>query len=58
MLFMNRSRSNNWLYVTSAMLGGLFLGISYNKYGRDIRHKLMKMKDRGMSNITNSFDLD
>lgn len=57
MFYMNRSRSKNWLYVGSAMLGGLVLGMSYNKYGRDIKHQLNRMKNKGMSSLAN-MDLD
>lgn len=57
MFSMRRDRSKSWLYVGSAMLGGLFLGMSYNKYGRDIKHQLNRIKNKGMSSMAN-MDLD
>lgn len=35
-MFSRRSKNNNWLMMSSAMLGGFLLGFTYKKYGKDI----------------------
>jgi len=45
-VFSRRSRHNSWLMMSSAVIGGFLLGMSYKKYGRDIKQRLQKMSRR------------
>lgn len=45
-MFTRRSNNNSWLMISSAMVGGFLLGMSYKKYGKDIQHRVQKMTKR------------
>ncbi|MGI6449308.1 MAG: hypothetical protein ACOX3R_03135 [Desulfitobacteriia bacterium] len=42
-MFSKRSNNNNWLMISSALLGGFLLGFSYKKYGKDITGRIQNM---------------
>lgn len=42
-----RKNNNNWVMLSSAMLGGFMLGFTYKKYGKNITHRL-----RSISSLT------
>jgi hypothetical protein len=41
-MFTRRS-NNNWMLMSSAVVGGFLLGLTYKKYGKDIRHQIQKI---------------
>ncbi len=45
-MFSRRSNNNSWIMISSAMVGGFLLGLSYKKYGKTIQHRVQKMTKR------------
>jgi len=39
-----RKSNNNWLKVSTAMIGGFLLGFSYKKYGKNLANQWRKIK--------------
>ncbi len=38
-----RSKNSNWFLMSSAVVGGFLLGLSYKKYGKDIKQHIHGM---------------
>jgi len=58
-VFTKKSNSS-WLMISSAMLGGFLLGVTYKKYGKNLSYHLHNMKDNEMSfnnNIPNETEI-
>lgn len=39
----SRKTNNSWMMMSSAMLGGFLLGLSYKKYGKEITNRIGSM---------------
>lgn len=42
-MFYTRKPKRNWLFLSSAILGGFLLGFSYKNFGKNIKNSLQKM---------------
>lgn len=45
-MFYSKKTSNNWFLISSALLGGFALGLTYKKYGKEINNHFKKMTGR------------
>jgi len=60
-VFNARRSKNSWFMVGSAVVGGFLLGVSYKKYGKDIKHRIQSMarnSDMFYGDYTNSHEPD
>lgn len=44
----SKKSDNSWIMMSSAVVGGFLLGMSYKKYGKDIKHSIQKMTKRSI----------
>ncbi|HHV63708.1 MAG TPA: hypothetical protein GXX46_01310 [Peptococcaceae bacterium] len=42
-MFSRKSHNNNWMMISSALLGGFLLGFSYKKYGKDLVNRIQNI---------------
>lgn len=54
-MFNRRSKGNNWLMLGSVMLGGILLGSSYKKYGKNLTDRIMDMVPRRKYNYDDGY---
>lgn len=45
-MFNSKKNDRNWFLISSALIGGFALGMSYKKYGRDLHHQIRKVTNR------------
>ncbi len=49
-MFAKKSHHSSWLKLSSVMLGGFLIGVSYKRYGKNLSHHF--------SNITRSMNFN
>ena len=47
-MFYSRKPNRNWFLISTAMVGGFALGMSYKKYGPELQSQIRKLKNRDM----------
>jgi len=58
-MFKQTKTNNNWVYVSSAMVGGFLLGVSYRKYGSIIKEHVRNMSHKEiLDDISNAMHID
>ena len=54
-MFNSRKSNTSWIMMSSAMVGGFLLGLSYNKYGKDIKHRIQRVRSNGNGMIFDDY---
>lgn len=56
-----KKSNNNWLKMSSAVLGGFLLGFSYKRYGKGLEHQIRRITKRPLldpEDYTHSLETD
>lgn len=44
----SRKSNNNWMLMSSAIVGGFLLGVSYKKYSQEIKNGILHLSKKNL----------